>query len=212
MDTIEVLPIRIRVVSVLRNALLSGKFHAGEELSLTEVANNLGVSRTPVREAFQTLAAEGLLELRMNKSAVVIGVDKKVLLDHYEMRRLLEGEAAARAARLYTDISDLIELQSKAENLMGTMETNDYRRYNEQFHMRIWQIADNSKLNKFLSEIWNGPSVGRVVHEKDHLGKSIIEHRVILNYLEARDEEGCRHAMEIHVTQGLDNMLQGFQL
>ena len=57
METIQVLPIRVRVTSVLRKALLAGEYRPGEELSLTETAAKLGVSRTPVREAFQSLAA-----------------------------------------------------------------------------------------------------------------------------------------------------------
>ena len=61
METIQVLPIRVRVTAILRKALLSGEYRPGEELSLTDVAAKLGVSRTPVREAFQSLAAEGLL-------------------------------------------------------------------------------------------------------------------------------------------------------
>ena len=60
MEAIEVLPIRVRVTAILRKALMAGEYQPGEELSLTEVAAKLGVSRTPVREAFQTLAGEGL--------------------------------------------------------------------------------------------------------------------------------------------------------
>ncbi len=76
METIEVLPIRVRVTAILRKELLAGEYAAGEELSLTDIAAQLGVSRTPVREAFQSLAAEGLLELRMNRGAVAVGIDK----------------------------------------------------------------------------------------------------------------------------------------
>ncbi|MFR2693936.1 MAG: GntR family transcriptional regulator [Enterocloster bolteae] len=66
-------------------------------MSLTDIANNLGVSRTPVREAFQILSSENLILLRMNKGAIVKGITTKTIREHFEMRSLLEGEAAVRA-------------------------------------------------------------------------------------------------------------------
>ena len=74
-------------------------------LSQESLGERLGVSRTPVREAFQTLEAEGLIELRMNRGAIVKTIDEKYITDHYEMRILLESEAAKRAAARATSIS-----------------------------------------------------------------------------------------------------------
>ena len=104
METLEIMPVRVKVTAVLKKAILSGEYKKGEQLSLTDVANTLGVSRTPVREAFQALEAEGLIKLRMNRGAIVKGVDEKFIRDHYEMRALMEGEAAARAAARGMDV------------------------------------------------------------------------------------------------------------
>ena len=99
MESMELLPARVRITAILKKALFSGEYKSGDELSLTDIAAKLGVSRTPVREAFQALEAEGLIELRMNKGAIVKPIDEKYITDHYEMRILLESEAAARAAK-----------------------------------------------------------------------------------------------------------------
>ena len=99
MDSLKkAMPVRVQITAILRKALFSGEYKSGDELSLTETAERLGVSRPPVREAFQTLEAEGLIELRMNRGAIVKTIDEKYITDHYEMRILLESEAAKRAA------------------------------------------------------------------------------------------------------------------
>ena len=66
MQTLKMVPTRVRVTSILKRAIYSGEYKSGQELSLTAIAEKLGISRTPVREAFQTLAAEGLITLRMS--------------------------------------------------------------------------------------------------------------------------------------------------
>ena len=78
------MPTRIRIASILRKAILSGEFKEGEELSLTDIANNLGVSRTRVHEAFQILSSENLILLRMNKGAIVKESPSKTIREHFE--------------------------------------------------------------------------------------------------------------------------------
>ena len=82
MDSLKkAMPVRVQITAILRKALFSGEYKSGDELSLTETAERLGVSRTPVREAFQTLEAEGLIELRMNRGAIVKTIDEKYITD-----------------------------------------------------------------------------------------------------------------------------------
>ena len=80
---IQLLPAREQVASVLRKAILSRELKEGEELTLEGTASQLGVSSMPVREAFQILAGDGLIKLRPNKGAVVLGVNEKTIRDHY---------------------------------------------------------------------------------------------------------------------------------
>lgn len=211
METIQVLPIRVRVTAVLRKALLSGEYQPGEELSLTEMAAKLGVSRTPVREAFQSLAAEGLLELRMNRGAIVTGIDEKFIQDHFQVRILLEGEAAARAAENAMDTRELTALQQWAQDHRDTMSEQEYQDYNQQFHTAIWRAADNGKLFQLLTSLWNGPSSATQQRDREHEALSIQEHRQILEWIDQSREERARAAMEGHISRSMGNILFRFR-
>ena len=96
LNPIQMLPARDRVAAALREAILSHQFAEGEELTLKDTAAQLGVSSTPIREAFQMLAREGLIELRPNRGAIVLGMNEKRLRDHYETRAALERAAMYR--------------------------------------------------------------------------------------------------------------------
>ena len=90
---IKLLPARERVAAALRKAIISKSIPEGAELTLENTAQELGVSVTPVREAFQILARDGLLEVKQNKCAIVLGVTEKTIREHYQLRSALEGAA-----------------------------------------------------------------------------------------------------------------------
>ena len=211
METIEVLPIRVRITSILRKALLSGEFEPGQELSLSETAARLGVSRTPVREAFQSLAAEGLLELRMNRGAVVIGVDESFIRDHVEVRGILESEALAGAIRNRVPLEELERLQTWAEENRSTMTAEEYRDYNQRFHMAIWDADGNKRLKNLLLSLWNGPSAGKAGRDLEHETISIREHRQMLECIRRGDIPGGRETMEHHIKRSMENILRSYQ-
>lgn len=211
MDSLEMMPARVRITSILKKALLAGEYKSGEELSLTAIAEKLGVSRTPVREAFQTLAAEGLIELRMNKGAIVKPIDEKFITDHYEMRMLLEGEAAARAAERGMDVSALL---TKLYHLKDNLEVTGRQYYvdlNQELHTSIWKAADNQKLYSFLSGLWNGPSTGQADSEQEHFRKSTDEHIQILQFIRDKRAEESRKLMQQHISRSKDNILLSFR-
>ena len=211
MEILEVLPIRLRVAAILRKALLAGEFLPGEELSLTNIAARMGVSRTPVREAFQALAAEGLLELRMNRGAVVVGIDEKFIRDHFELRMVLECEAVRRAVRNKVDTAKLLKLQQWAETHLDTMTEAEYRNYNQQIHMEFWKAAGNQKLYDLLSSLWNGPSGGNVGRDPAHEMISIREHREILTHMDTGGEDAAAQVMAVHITRSMNNILKSFR-
>ena len=84
-----------KVAAELRKAILSRQMQEGEVLSLDSVATQLNVSAMPVREAFQILARDGLIQLRKNKGAVVLGITETYIKEHYQLRAILESSAAA---------------------------------------------------------------------------------------------------------------------
>ncbi len=213
METLKkALPTRVQVTAILKKALFSGEYKSGDELSLTEVAERLGVSRTPVREAFQTLEAEGLIELRMNKGAIVKPIDEKYITDHYEMRILLESEAAKRAAeRGMPDAEALLKKLESLQNRMDSVSTEEYEELNFAVHSAIWTAADNERLYKFLSSLWNGPSVGIAAPKLDHYKKSTREHIAILQAIRDKAPKKAQKEMTAHITRSLDNILKNFK-
>lgn len=211
METLEIMPVRVKVTAVLKKAILSGEYKKGEQLSLTDVANTLGVSRTPVREAFQALEAEGLIKLRMNRGAIVKGVDEKFIRDHYEMRALMEGEAAARAAARGMDVTALLAEVKEAKERESFVNKDYYEDLNQRIHTAIWKAADNQRLYAYLLSLWNGPSIGKTTSASDHYRISTDEHIATLEAIGARNEEGARRVMVDHITRSMDNILAGLK-
>lgn len=208
----KAMPTRVQVTAILRKALFSGEYKSGDELSLTEVAERLGVSRTPVREAFQTLEAEGMIELRMNKGAIVKPLDEKYITDHYEVRILLESEAARRAAE--QGMPDAEALLQRLEALQARMErvsAEEYAALNLAVHSAIWTAADNERLYRLLSSLWNGPSVGVAAPEREHYIQSTQEHINILKAIQQQDAEAAKKQMTSHIQRSLVNILKNFK-
>ena len=208
----KAMPTRVQVTAILKKALFSGEYKSGDELSLTEVAERLGVSRTPVREAFQTLEAEGLIELRMNRGAIVKPLDEKYITDHYDMRILLESEAARRAAqRGMPEAEALLKKLEALQSRIDRVSTEEYEELNFAVHSAIWTAADNERLYKFLSSLWNGPSIGIASPKLDHYIKSTQEHIDILKAIQKQDADTARQAMARHIERSRDNILKNFQ-
>ena len=211
MDTLEIMPVRVRITAILREAIYSGEYKSGDELRLTDVAAQLGVSRTPVREAFQVLASEGLITLRMNKGAIVNTIDRKFVQDIFEMRILLESEAAARAARNGMETEALLKALFDLRDRLDHLDKADYISLNQRIHSAVWQAADNHQLKSYLMEMWNGPSVGTGENaEKDHFKNSTDEHITILEAIRSRDPEAARAAMARHITRSMGNILANY--
>ena len=211
MESMELLPARVRITAILKKALFSGEYKSGDELSLTDIAAKLGVSRTPVREAFQALEAEGLIELRMNKGAIVKPIDEKYITDHYEMRILLESEAAARAAKNgMPDADPLIEKLMDIQKRMESLSTSEYENLNFDVHSSIWTAA-NMRLYKMLANLWNGPSIGFTSPKLEHYIKSTQEHIDILTAIRNHDAKKARKEMEQHTERSMNNILKSFK-
>lgn len=204
---IKLLPARERVSAALREAILRNELKADQEITLEGIAEQLGVSITPVREAFQLLASDGLIELRPNKGAIVTGITEKTVRDHYETRALLEAEAAARVCKNNADITDIANAHAGAEKALSRHDTLEYSNYNQAFHYAIWEAADNKKIESLLSTLWNGLSVGHEVTEEAYARLSSNEHAAILAAIKEKNAELARQLMNNHILRSLDSIL-----
>lgn len=211
MESLELLPARVKITAILKKAILVGEYKSGQELSLVEVSERLGVSRTPVREAFQALAADGLIELRMNKGAIVRPIDEKFIRDHYEMRMLLEGYAVEQATKNNMETK---KLMNKARFILENLEDitpEEYSQTNQQIHYAIWKAAGNDKLEHFLMSLWNGPSFVNETGRSAHYQLSAKEHIEILTHMQAKESKEARAIMEKHIERSMHNMLEGLK-
>ena len=211
METLEIMPVRVRITAILRKAIYSGEYKSGDELSLTDVAARLGVSRTPVREAFQELEGEGLITLRMNKGAIVNNIDRKFVQDIFEMRILLEAEAARKAAENGMETEALLRRLKDMREHMDSLDVRDYETLNQEIHQSIWRAADNHQLTAYLLELWNGPSVGRGENAAaHHYQASTDEHIAILEAVRDRQPDAAEQAMRRHIGRSMENMLSHY--
>lgn len=196
-----------KVAAELRKAILSRQMKEGEVLSLESVATQLNVSAMPVREAFQILARDGLIQLRKNRGAVVLGITETYIKEHYQLRAILESAAASLAAEPETDISEIESVYEEAEEALKEGNFKQYTDLNRAFHHEIWSAAGNQKMKNMISELWNGLSMGSMVSEEDYAKVSIKEHERIWRAIKAHDQKEAQMAMYDHIMRSRDDML-----
>ena len=204
---IKLLPARERVASALRKAIISKQINEGEVITLESTAQQLGVSVTPVREAFQILARDGLIDLKQNKGATVLGLNETTIREHYEIRAALESAACVLCCQRKADLSDIRKCLEMADEALEKMDSSSYSNYNQSFHYEIWTAAGNEKLKTMLSEMWNGLSMGLKSTEEEYARNSQEEHRQILAALESGDPKQAGEKMVFHIIRSMNDVL-----
>ena len=188
-----------RVASELRKAILSKQLKEGENLTLESVAQQLNVSITPVREAFQILAHDGLIKLRPNKGAIVLGITETYIREHYQLRGILESACI--------DISKIEQSYLDAREMTASGDYSRYADLNREFHSEIWAASGNKKMENMIAELWNGLSMGSMVTEEEYAGISIKEHEAIYEAIKAHDVQLAQRRMYEHIMRSRDDML-----
>ena len=205
---IENTPLSERISTLLKDAIIEGHFKSGEEIVLTAIAEQYGVSRTPVREAFQQLAKDGFLTLRMNKSSIVVGIDEHFLRNHYEIRAVLEAQAASDAAANAKDCRELIRIQEYGERIPLPMSLEEFRNYNRMFHRCIWELSGNERLSQMLSDMWVSSYSASALPEINRQTRTLNSHRRLVNDIISHDSDACFEHMKAHIMGSLRNILK----
>lgn len=192
------------VLAGLRARVLSGTVPPGSWLREAALAGELGVSRTPVREALRTLAAEGLIEHVPNRGARVLSWTAQEVEETYRLRALLEGEAAARAARWAS--SEQLRVMEQAqqcyeEAVAAGARARERAGCNDAFHAAVVAGSDSPRLSLLLSTISSGPLTVRAigVYSDDDVQRSVLAHRDIVTAVRARDDQLAAAAMRSHL-------------
>lgn len=208
---IKLLPARERVASALRKAIIAKQIPEGEVLTLESTAQQLGVSVTPVREAFQILERDGLISLKQNKGAVVLGMTETFIREHYQVRAALESAACVLCCRENVKLEGIKNCLDMGMQELAENQALDYSNLNQSFHYEIWKAAGNQKLEKMLGELWNGLSLGLNMTEEDYAKVSQREHEKIFQAMERKDEDMARREMEQHICRSMNDVLTRYQ-
>lgn len=195
------------VTELVRKAIVEGRVAPGERLKEEELARELGISRTPVREALLILQAEGLVDAAPNRGATVRAHTADDLEELYELRALLEGYAARRAARRIDDdqIRRLQESCERFATLQGAA-VEAIVAENATFHGLVLEAAGSTRLLGMVRSVVELPLVYRsyVTYSPEQTGISLHYHRQIAAALERRDAERAELIMKEHVYEARD--------
>ena len=213
LQKVQMLPAREQVASILRSSILSGGISQGQSITLDSISEQVGMSRTPVREAFQILASEGLLELRQNRCAIVKGISIEAIKDHYEMRVLLETEALRRACERMNDttLEAIKRVNEQGRRAKESGDTQAYNLANQAFHMTIWEAAESEKLKFFLSSLWNGLSMNRLVTAQEYAAISLGDHDKIVEQLSKKEYKSACETMRNHIIYSMNSTLANYK-
>src|ERR1700692_2766583 len=205
---------RSRALDVERTVaewIFQGEFTAGQKLTEQEVAERLGVSRGPVREAFRALEDVGLLQIEQNRGAFVRKIDFDEAMEIHDIYSALEELATRSAARRLSG-TEIGELKSLVESMDAAAEAEDLDRYyslNLSFHRLLVEGSGNRRLlsiyNRLLNELHLFRRFG--LTQRGEMQLSNREHHQILDKIAAGDPEGAAEAMRIHTSERRRKML-----
>ncbi len=212
LDMNAYLPLRDVVFTTLRNAILRGDLKPGERLMEMHLANKLGVSRTPIREAIRMLEKEGLAVTIPRKGAQVARMSEKDLQDVLEIRDALDELSVSRACEYMTD-ETLEELTKAMHDFELSTKSGDLRKIaeaDEKFHSVIYHAANNPKLESIVQNLREQMYRYRYEYIKDETiyPQLIAEHAEILKGLKEKNKDSVRDTMHIH----LENQIEAVRL
>ena len=194
------------VAELIRQRIFSRELEPGSWIDELKIAEEYGISRTPLREALKVLAAEGLVTMKVRRGAYVTEVSDKDLADVYHLLALLESDAAAVVASRATE-AELAELKALHIELTAAVKKRDeFFAINERFHLRILEIADNRWRQQMVADLRKVMKLNRhnSLLKTGRLAESLAEHQAVMDALLARDPELTQARMQAHFQNGLE--------
>lgn len=201
----------------LRTAILDGELKPGEWLRQKQIAEELGVSQMPVREALKTLAAEGVVDYVPYRGARVVEFSSEDVADLYAQRSFLEGRAAKAAAQKITpkELAALHELQVQMQSGLTQDRLADHSRLNRRFHQLIYKASRRDYLVRALDQIWSAfPTMMMSYFAQrgepslmEREAQDLKEHRAIIAALESGDGDLAEQLMRQHIEVNCQELL-----
>ena len=194
------------VAELLRQRIFSRELTPGSWIDELKLAEEYGISRTPLREALKVLATEGLVTMKVRRGAYVTEVSERDLADVYHLLALLESDAAGVVAAQATpqQLKELQGLHDELEKAAGNRER--FFEINEAFHMRLLEIANNRWRDQMVADLRKVMKLNRhnSLLKSGRIEESLAEHRAIMQALAARDAEATAQRMREHFRNGLE--------
>ena len=194
------------VAELLRQRIFRRELEPGSWIDEMKLAEEYGISRTPLREALKVLAAEGLVTMKVRRGAYVTEVSETDLADVYHLLSLLESDAAGVVAESAT-AAQLKELQDLHEELEAATGNRDrFFALNERFHMRLLEIAGNRWRDQMVADLRKVMKLNRhnSLLKSGRIQESLKEHRAIMRALAKRDRAATVQRMQEHFRNGLE--------
>ncbi|MDB5752154.1 MAG: GntR family transcriptional regulator [Ramlibacter sp.] len=208
MSTVSLAPRALyqEVAELLRQRIFARQLEPGSWIDELKLAEEYGISRTPLREALKVLAAEGLVTMKVRRGAYVTEVSEQDLAEVYHLLALLESDAAAVVAQRASD-AQLKELQGLHAELERAQDDRErFFALNERFHMRLLELAGNRWRNQMVADLRKVMKLNRhnSLLKSGRLQESLLEHRAVIDALLRRDPDATMQRMQDHFRNGLE--------
>ncbi|ACL74411.1 GntR family transcriptional regulator [Ruminiclostridium cellulolyticum] len=209
-------PLREVIFNSLREAIIIGELRPGERLMEVQLAEKMGVSRTPVREAIRKLELEGLVDMIPRKGAHVAELSIKDIMDVLEVRASLDGLATSLAAERITDdeLKELKHINSQFANYIEKENLNGSIKKDAEFHDIIYRASRNDKLISIINNLREQVQRFRVIYLKDYNNsKNLIkEHNDIYEAVSSRSMENARNIAKTHIINQESTILSSLKM
>lgn len=196
-------PLREVIFNSLREAIIIGELRPGERLMEVQLAEKMGVSRTPVREAIRKLELEGLVDMIPRKGAHVAELSIKDIMDVLEVRASLDGLATSLAAERITDdeLKELKHINGQFASYIEKENLNGSIKKDVEFHDIIYKASRNDKLISIINNLREQVQRFRVIYLKEYNNsKNLIkEHNEIYEAVSSRSMENARNIAKTHI-------------
>lgn len=204
--------LRGRVFHRLRDDILNGTYKEHEELKEVAISEEMGVSRTPVREALRQLELEGLISIIPNRGAYVTGITQKDVKDIYAIRALLEGLCARWATENITkqQLEEMEECIYLSEFHARKNHAQQLTELDDQFHIILYEACNSKMLEHQLKDFHDYVKrMRRKSYSDDERGKeAVAEHRKIMEAIRSKDGDGAEKFANLHMKNAYANMLK----
>ncbi|MBA2675824.1 GntR family transcriptional regulator [Ramlibacter sp.] len=193
------------VAELLRQRIFRRELEPGAWIDEVKLAQEYGISRTPLREALKVLAAEGLVTMKVRRGAYVTEVSERDLSEVYHLLSLLESDAAGVVAASATDVQ-IDELRQLHAQLEAAVDRRDeFFVINERFHMRLLEIAANRWRNQLVADLRKVMKLNRhnSLLKEGRVEESLAEHRAIMDAIARRDASAAVLRVREHFRNGL---------